>query len=95
MTLRTSAVAVCRSSASCVSLKSRAFWIAITAWSAKVFRSAASLSLNATGGKRTTWIVPMPRPAQNIGAISIEKLGARLAISRIPSGTPGPFRMSG
>ena len=34
MTRRISAVAVWRSSASFVSLKSRAFWIAITAWSA-------------------------------------------------------------
>ena len=44
MTLRISAVAVCRSSASCVSLNSRAFWIAITAWSAKVLSSAICLS---------------------------------------------------
>ena len=36
MTFRISAVAVCRSSASFVSRNSRAFWIAITAWSAKV-----------------------------------------------------------
>ena len=36
ITLRMSAVAVCRSSASWVSLNSRAFSIAITAWSAKV-----------------------------------------------------------
>ena len=40
ITLRMSAVAVCRSSASCVSLNSRAFSIAITAWSAKVCRSS-------------------------------------------------------
>ena len=37
MTLRISAVAVCRSSASLVSLNRRTFSIAITAWSAKVF----------------------------------------------------------
>ena len=36
ITRSTSAVAVWRSSACCVSLNSRAFWIAITAWSAKV-----------------------------------------------------------
>ena len=36
MTFRMSAVAVCRSSASLVSLNSRAFSMAITAWSAKV-----------------------------------------------------------
>ena len=40
ITCSTSAVAVCCSSASCVSLNSRTFWIAITAWSAKVCSSA-------------------------------------------------------
>ena len=43
-TRRTSAVAVCRSSASLVSLNSRTFSIAITAWSAKVCSSATCLS---------------------------------------------------
>ena len=37
---RIAAVAVWRSSASCVSLNSRTFWIAITAWSAKVASKA-------------------------------------------------------
>jgi hypothetical protein len=40
MTLRISAVAVCRSSASLVSLNRRTFSIAITAWSAKVLSSS-------------------------------------------------------
>ena len=40
MTCSISAVAVCRSSASCVSLNRRTFSIAITAWSAKVCSSA-------------------------------------------------------
>ena len=39
MTFRMSAVAVCRSSASWVSLNSRAFSMAMTAWSAKVSTS--------------------------------------------------------
>ena len=47
ITRRTSAVAVCCSSASWVSLNRRAFWIAITAWSAKVLSSAMSWSENA------------------------------------------------
>ncbi len=38
ITCNTSAVAVCRSSASFVSLNSRAFWIAITAWSREVWQ---------------------------------------------------------
>ena len=36
--------------ASCASLNRRAFWIAITAWSAKVLSSSISLSLNGHGG---------------------------------------------
>jgi hypothetical protein len=47
MTFRISAVAVCRSSASLVSLNSRTFSIAITAWSAKVRNMAICLSLKA------------------------------------------------
>jgi len=45
MTRRISAMAVCCSSASFVSLNNRAFWIAITAWSANVFSSAISFSV--------------------------------------------------
>ena len=44
ITCSTSAVAVCCSSASFVSLKSRTFSIAITAWSANVWSSASCLS---------------------------------------------------
>ena len=50
ITVSTSALAVCCSSASFVSLNSRAFWIAITAWSAKVRSSAISFSENGFGG---------------------------------------------
>ena len=46
MTLRISAVAVWRSSDSLVSLKSRTFSIAITAWLAKLSTSATCVSLN-------------------------------------------------
>ena len=44
ITFRISAVAVCRSSASFVSLNSRVFSIAITAWSAKVWSSCDVMS---------------------------------------------------
>ena len=54
MTCRISAVAVCCSSASFVSLNSRAFWIAITAWSAKVCSSASSLSVKAPAARAPT-----------------------------------------
>ncbi len=46
MVARISPDARCWSSASVVSLTSRAFWIAITAWSANVFSSAMSFSEN-------------------------------------------------
>ncbi len=71
ITCSTSEVAVCRASASCVSLNRRAFWIAITAWSAKVCSSASSLSLKAPR-ERATPTTPMPRPSHSIGAKAIE-----------------------
>ena len=72
MTFRISAVAVCCSSASvssrfraCNSLKSRAFSIAITAWSAKVLSSAISFSENSPTIARPTKIdadaAPLPQ----------------------------------
>ena len=67
ITRRMSAVAVCRPSASCVSLNNRAFWIAITAWSANVLSSATSLSENGFGGWRKMQSEPIPRPSQIIG----------------------------
>ena len=48
-TRSTSAEVVCSSSASLVSLNSRTFSIAITAWSAKVCSSSTCLSANAPG----------------------------------------------
>ena len=55
ITCSTSAVAVCCSSASLVSLNRRAFWIAITAWSAKVLQQRELLVAEraaAAGGRR-------------------------------------------
>ena len=54
ITCSTSAVAVCCSSASLVSLNRRAFWIAITAWSAKVRSRPISFSPKPTAGWRIT-----------------------------------------
>ena len=62
MVFSTSAVAVWRSSASFVSLKSRVFSIAMTAWSAKVWRSAMSLSEKEPEVERVTLIVPIVSP---------------------------------
>ena len=72
MTRRISAVAVCCSSASLVSLNRRAFWIAITAWSAKVRSSSTSLSEKPVGGWRVTYSVPIVRPFQTIGTNTCE-----------------------
>ena len=72
MTCSISAVAVCCSSASFVSLNSRAFSIAITAWSANVFSNAISFSLKAPGFLRTP-IVPMAAAAASKGAKIAER----------------------
>jgi hypothetical protein len=67
ITRRISLVAVCRSSASWVSLNKRAFSIAMTAWSAKVCSSATSLSENRPGSARQTATPPMTSPLRIIG----------------------------
>ena len=73
MTCSTSAVAVCCSSASLVSLNSRAFWIAITAWSAKVCSSRLLLRVEQPRCLPPHHdIEPMPRPSHSIGATAIE-----------------------
>jgi hypothetical protein len=73
ITCRTSAVAVCRSSDSRVSLKRRAFWIAITACSAKMRSNATCLSVKAPASARPTHNVPIARPSDSIGAKIIER----------------------
>jgi hypothetical protein len=71
ITFRTLAIAVCWRSPSLVSLNRRAFWIAITAWSAKVCKSASSLSLNGPR-ERATPTTPMPRSSHSIGTNATE-----------------------
>ena len=61
MTCSTSAVAVCRSSASFVSRNIFAFWIAITAWSAKVFSSASSFGVKPPSSARCSRMVSQSR----------------------------------
>ena len=58
MTRRISLVAVCCSSASFVSLNSRTFSMAMTAWAAKVWSSSTCLSANAIGSSRPAMIIP-------------------------------------
>jgi hypothetical protein len=71
MTFSTSDVAVCRSSASFVSLKSRTFSIAIAAWSAKVVSNSICLSVNAFTSWRQTTITPTTASPLIIGMPSI------------------------
>ena len=72
MTRRISEVAVCRSSASRVSLNNRTFSIAITAWSAKVCASAISLAVNTPLAARRIARQPMAVPDRNSGTNSAE-----------------------
>jgi len=68
---RISALAVCTASASLVSRNRRAFWMAITAWSAKVCSIASSFTENGPFA-RATPMAPMPRLSHSIGAKAID-----------------------
>jgi hypothetical protein len=89
ITLSTSAVAVCCSSASWVSLKRRAFSIAITAWSAKVLSRAISLGRNGARLLRETTIAPMPRSSSSKGANRTTSIPVASMPRRAPEGTSG------
>ena len=80
ITRRISAVAVWRSSASLVSLNSRTFSMAISAWSAKDSASAISASRNGPGVARPNTSTPMHSPSRTIGTISdaVMPLAARM-----------------
>ncbi len=67
MTRRISAVAVCCSSASFVSLNSRTFSMAMTAWSAKVRRRSISRSVKGCILVRRTSKTPIARPSRTSG----------------------------
>ena len=72
-----------------ISRNRRAFWIAITAWSAKVFSSAICFSVKGPATFRPSEIVPMPLPSQNIGAKTIERKPAVSALRRTMDGDVG------
>jgi len=74
ITLSSSLVAVCCSSEvrsspfrASSSWNSRTFWMAITAWSAKVWSSATRRSGNSPATVRVTVMAPMGRPSRSIG----------------------------
>ena len=85
--------------ASWASLNRRAFWIAITAWSAKVSSRAISCAVNVvhwrSANVRTTKKAPTPLSCHIIGATRQEKLPILAAMRRIASGTPSPDNASG
>ena len=76
ITFRISAVAVCRSSASWVSLNSRTFSIAITAWSAKVCSSCD------VAGRRTAGLGA--RDADHADRLAVRAAAARTTMLRKP-----------
>ena len=71
ITLKISAVAVCRSNASLVSSNSRTFSIAITAWSAKVDTNSICLSVKGRTCERVSAITPIGVPSRSSGTPSI------------------------
>ena len=81
MTFSTSAVAVWRSSASCVSLNNRTFVIAITAWSTKVCSSDMCLSLNSPCSGARCRATMTPSPCSLMGSITTSE-ASRPALSR-------------
>ena len=93
MTFRISAVAVCRSSASLVSLNRRTFSIAITAWSAKVLSSAICLSLNGPAHCAADAIAPMALALAQDRHGQERPVAAGLRAPR-PGARPGPWQTS-
>ena len=84
MTLRIRLVAVCcsRASVTCawasvsailllqLGEQAGTFSMAMTAWSAKVFRSSSSASENRPASRRVTMMAPMASPSSSIGTVS-------------------------
>ena len=84
--------------ASCVSLNIFAFWIAITAWSAKDSTNAISRAVNGPhwrcANDRTMKSPPAARSRSIMGATTTAKLPTRPANRRTGSGTSAPFKAS-
>jgi len=74
MTCNTSAVAVCCSSASRVSVNSRAFSIAITACAAKFCNSAICLSENGRTSRRNAPMIPSNSLSLPSGTVTIVRM---------------------
>src|SRR4029453_13839180 len=92
MTRRVSDGAVCCSSASVrsrlrasSSLKRRTFSMAMTAWSAKVWRSFTCVSLNGFTSARRSWMAPMATSSRNRGTFRMVRCPHSLPRT-LPSG---------
>ena len=100
ITRRISEVAVCCSRASvrsaflvCSSFRSRAFSIAIAAWSAKVSMRATWLSVNARTSCRKMRITPSSSPARSMGIARVVRLGSISRARSVYSGSVWTSRM--
>ena len=95
ITFRISAVAVCRSSASCVSLNSRAFSMAMTAWSAKVWSSSTCFSskgadFGAREDDHADWLYPRAAAARR--SMLRQPIGSRELLGYSGSDRKRPHR---
>ena len=68
--------------ASFVSLNRRTFWIAITAWSAKVSTRAISAASNGRTSSRSSEITPRASPSRSNGTLSAVRNPMRFWMSR-------------
>ncbi len=82
ITCRISLIAVCFASASLVSLKRRTLSMAMAAWSANVWTSAISFSVNARTSIRCSAIAPIAWPSRINGTASVVWWPIRRCISR-------------
>jgi hypothetical protein len=94
MTCNTSAVAVCCSSASRVTVSSRAFSIAMTACAAKFCNSAICLSENGRTSRRYTVMSPSRTPSLRRGTVKVVRIPAILTCSRNSCPNPRPWSCS-
>ena len=91
---RISAVAVCCSRASFVSLNNRTFSMAMTAWSAKVCSSATCRSVKSCASVRRRMIAPSATPSRIKGTLSIVRKPRRRAFSLLSGNSPASACMS-
>ena len=95
MTRNTSDVAVCCASASLVSLNSRVFWIAITAWSAKVCINWICCGANVPGSLRVIVMTPTGPFSPFMGTSRTLRKPRVRAVALAAEGTRNSISISG